>query len=64
MTNKYDSIKKWKDETELKQRQKIINDALEWAAQWIENSLVGEESARVIEFGKNMAMSFRANKEK
>jgi hypothetical protein len=41
---------------------KDTNNVLEWAATWIENSLVGEENARVIEFGKNMAMSIRANK--
>jgi len=39
------------------------SETLEWAASWIENSLIGEENARVIEFGKNMAMSIRANKE-
>lgn len=33
---------------------------LEWAAQWIEGSLKGETNERVIQFGKNMAMTFRA----
>ena len=35
-------------------------DLLEWAAQWIEDSLKGEANERVIEFGKNMAMTIRA----
>ena len=35
---------------------------LEYAAKWIENSLAGETSDRVIEFGKSMAMSIRAAK--
>ena len=35
---------------------------LEYAAKWIENSLIGETNERVIEFGKNMAMSIRAAK--
>ena len=38
------------------------SDVLEWAACWIEGSLVGEENKRTIEFGKNMAMSIRAAK--
>lgn len=36
--------------------------ALEYSAKWIENSLNGENDERVIEFGKNMAMSIRAAK--
>lgn len=35
-------------------------DTLEWAAQWIEDSVKGETNGRVIEFGKNMAMTLRA----
>lgn len=35
-------------------------DTLEWAARWIEDSLKGETNERVIEFGKNMAMTLRA----
>lgn len=35
-------------------------DTLEWAAQWIEDSLKGETNERVIGFGRNMAMTFRA----
>lgn len=34
--------------------------SLEWAAQWIENSLSGESDARVIEFARNMVMSIRS----
>lgn len=36
---------------------------LEWAAQWIEGSLLGETNDRVIEFARNMAMTFRAASE-
>lgn len=35
-------------------------NSLDWAARWIEGSLVGETNERVLEFGKNMAMSIRA----
>ncbi len=38
------------------------NNATAWAANWIEGSLAGETDERVIEFGRNMAMSIRANK--
>lgn len=41
---------------------KLDIHTLEYAAKWIENSLVGETNERVIEFGKNMAMSIRAAK--
>lgn len=34
--------------------------SLAWAARWIEDSLKGETNERVIEFGKNMAMTLRA----
>lgn len=34
--------------------------SLTWAARWIEDSLKGETSERVIEFGKNMATTLRA----
>lgn len=37
------------------------NNTLEWAAQWIEGSLKGETDQRVIEFGKNIAMTLRAS---
>ena len=40
----------------------LDNGTLEYAAKWIENSLIGEINERVIEFGKNMAMSIRAAK--
>jgi len=40
----------------------LDNGTLEYAAKWIENSLVGETNERVIEFGKNMATSIRAAK--
>jgi len=50
-------------ESESTKKVKLYDLALEYAAAWIENSLVGEENARVIEFGKNMAMSIRAAKE-
>ena len=40
----------------------LDHGTLEYAAKWIENSLVGETNERVIEFGKNMAMSIRAAK--
>jgi len=40
----------------------LDNETLEYAAKWIENSLVGETNERVIEFGKNMAISIRAAK--
>jgi hypothetical protein len=36
------------------------NNALDWAASWIENSVDGNE--RVQEFARNMAMSIRAAK--
>lgn len=35
-------------------------NTLEWAAQWVAGSLAGETNERVIEFGNNMAMTFRA----
>lgn len=38
------------------------NKALEWAAKWIEDSLSAESNERTIEFGKNMAMTFRAHR--
>lgn len=38
----------------------LDKDTLEWAAQWIEGSLKGETNKRVIEFGRNMAMTLRA----
>ena len=41
---------------------KLDAGSLEYAAKWIENSLIGETNERVIEFGKNMAMSIRAAK--
>jgi len=41
---------------------KLDIHTLEYAAKWIENSLVGETNERVIEFGKNMAMSILAAK--
>jgi len=43
---------------------KTYNDALEWAAQWIEDTLRNgpETNERTIEFGRNMAMTFRAAK--
>ncbi len=50
-------------ESESTKKGRLYDLALEYAAAWIENSLVGEENARVIEFGKNMAMSIRAAKE-
>lgn len=40
----------------------LDNDTLEWAAQWIEGSLKGEDDKRVREFGNNMAMTLRAAK--
>jgi len=40
------------------------NNATAWAADWIESSLAGETNERVLEFGRNMAMSIRANKRK
>jgi hypothetical protein len=39
---------------------KLDSGTLEYSARWIENSLVGETNERVVEFGKNMAMSIRA----
>jgi hypothetical protein len=39
---------------------KSTTPQLEWAAQWIIDSLKGETNERVIEFGKNIAMTFRA----
>jgi hypothetical protein len=43
---------------------KTYNDALEWAAKWIEDTLRAgpETDERTIEFGKNMAMTLRAAK--
>ena len=43
---------------------KTYNDALEWAAQWIEDTLKAgpETNERTIEFGTNMAMTLRAAK--
>ena len=40
----------------------LNSETLEYAAKWIENSLVGETNERTVEFGKNMAMSIRAAK--
>ena len=51
-----------------KKRRRIMSEylldlgTLEYAAKWIENSLIGETNERVIEFGQNMAMSIRASK--
>lgn len=41
---------------------KTYNDALEWAAKWIEDTLRAgpETDERTIEFGTNMAMTLRA----
>lgn len=41
---------------------KTYNDALEWAAKWIEDTLRAgpETNERTIEFGNNMAMTLRA----
>lgn len=36
------------------------NDALEWAANWIENSAAANGRPAAIEFAENMAMTFRA----
>ena len=43
---------------------KTYNDALEWAAQWIEDTLRNgpETNERAVEFGTNMAMTLRAAK--
>jgi len=41
---------------------KLDDGSLEYAARWIENSLIGETNDKVIEFAKNMAMSIRAAK--
>lgn len=43
---------------------KTYNDALEWAAQWIEDTLRNgpETNERTVEFGTNMAMTLRAAK--
>ena len=43
---------------------KTYNDALDWAAQWIEDTLRNgpETNERAIEFGENMAMTLRAAK--
>lgn len=38
----------------------LDSDTLEWAAQWIQDSLKGETNERVIQFGNNMAMTLRA----
>jgi len=40
----------------------LDTNTLEYSAKWIEGSLVGETNERVIDFGKNMAMSIRAAK--
>lgn len=40
--------------------QALDERSLTWAARWIEDSLTGETNERVIEFGKNMAMTLRA----
>lgn len=42
--------------------QALDERSLTWAARWIEDSLKGETNERVIEFGKNMAMTLRAAK--
>jgi len=42
---------------------KTYNDGLEQAASWIENYLKDETNERVIEFGNNMVMSIRAQRE-
>lgn len=40
-----------------------LNDkTLEWAAQWLEGSIKGEDNERAREFARNMAMTFRAAK--
>lgn len=39
---------------------KTYEDGLRWAAEWVEGSLRGETNERVIEFGRNMAMTLRA----
>lgn len=36
------------------------NDALEWAAKWIEGSAKNNGHPAAIEFAKNIAMTFRA----
>jgi hypothetical protein len=36
------------------------NETLEWCAKWIEDSLRAETNERTIEFGRNIAMTFRA----
>ena len=38
----------------------LHSGTLEWAAEWIEGSLKGEDSERVREFGRNMATTLRA----
>lgn len=40
----------------------VRDTTLEYSAKWIENSLKGEKDERLIEFGKNIAMSIRASK--
>ena len=40
----------------------LDNGTLEYAAKWIENSLIGEDDPRVRGFGESMAMSIRAAK--
>ena len=40
------------------------SDALEWAANWIENSAKANGHPAAVEFAKNMAMTFRAAKMK
>lgn len=40
------------------------NDALEWAAKWIENSAKANGNEAVISFAANMAMTLRAVKMK
>lgn len=38
-----------------------FNNALHWAANWIESSAQANGSSAIMEFAKNMAMTFRAN---
>ncbi len=37
------------------------DNAVSWAAEWIEGSLAGETNERMVEFARNMAMSIKAN---
>jgi hypothetical protein len=48
--------------TDQYQPLRSVNEALEWAAAWIEGSLAGEIELGVIEFAHNMAASIRAGK--